>query len=64
MNLKKRKTYRRLLGMIYFGEVSSTLTVAAQQLATQETSKNGENEKTSVKYFRGRRHFSVKQTYF
>jgi hypothetical protein len=52
MERKNQKTYGRLLGMIYFGVIRSMLVVAAQSLATQETPKNVENTKTSVKYFR------------
>jgi len=40
MNLKKRKTYRRLLGMIYFGGLGSALVAGRQWVAEAKTTKN------------------------
>jgi len=55
---KNQKTYGRLLGMIYFGGVGSTLVLGTQRLAKEKFPKNRKNTKKSVKYFRGCRRFS------
>jgi hypothetical protein len=39
MNLKKRKTYRRFLGMIYFGGLGSALVAGRQWVAKEEMTK-------------------------
>jgi hypothetical protein len=46
---KKRKTYGRLFGMIFWEGVGATLVVERQWLATVKTQRNRENAKKSVK---------------
>jgi hypothetical protein len=48
---KKRKTYGRFLGTIFFEGVWRTLVVAMQWVATQKIPKKRKNAKKSVKYF-------------
>jgi hypothetical protein len=57
---KKRKTYRRFLGMIYFGGVRAALVFEGQRVATKILSKSRKSAKKSVKYFLPKAHFSAK----
>jgi hypothetical protein len=60
-NGKKRKTYGRFLGMIYFGGVGFALALGTQGLATPKIPKNGKKAKKSVKYFPSDPRFSAKE---
>jgi hypothetical protein len=61
---KKRKTYYRFLGMIFFGAVCSALVLEAQRLATQEIPENRKNAKKNVKYSSSDPCFSAKDSPF
>jgi hypothetical protein len=58
--IKKRKTYRRFLGMIFLRGLKSTLMIETQWLAMPKFPKNRKNAKKSVKYSPRTPRFSAK----
>jgi len=57
---QKRKTYRRLLGMIFLEGHKSMVILAWQRLATQKSLKNRKNTKKSIILFGANGPFSAK----
>jgi hypothetical protein len=57
---QNRKTYGRVLGMIFLEGHRSMVVIAWQRLATRKIFKNRKNTKTSVILFRAEGHFSAK----
>src|ERR1700733_6032280 len=61
---KKRKTYGRFLGMIFFEGVWQAVVLARQRLAMRKIQKKRKNAKKSVKYFPRNPHFAAKRARF
>jgi hypothetical protein len=58
---KKRKTYGRFFGMIFFGGVWAALVLEGQGVAGQKIPKIRKSAKKSVKYFWRERGFSAEE---
>jgi hypothetical protein len=60
ISAQNRKTYGRLLGMIFLEGAGSLVDSALQRLATKQNQENHENTKKSVIFFRADGPFSAK----
>jgi hypothetical protein len=61
MNSKKRKTYRRLLGTIFFGGFRPALVAGRQWFAKEKTTKRRKMTKKSVIFLERIPRFSSKE---